>query len=134
MTMPMANSQMLTSKKPRNAAAALRPRAMKMVRTVDMVTTQVSATKTSSGSITPPSRPAAWCGGKGPRRQASGRGKQILHQPGRARWAVAHGNGRHDGRNRGGLVPPGPAAVNPLPAAAATEEEPPPSADDGRRH
>src|SRR5947209_12458086 len=44
----MAKSQMLTSKKPRQAAGTLRPRARKMVRTVARVTTHVSARKTTA--------------------------------------------------------------------------------------
>jgi hypothetical protein len=42
---------MLTSKKPSKGAKLFHPLATKMVRTVDSVTTQVSAKKTNSGRV-----------------------------------------------------------------------------------
>src|SRR4051812_47604608 len=50
MIWPMANSQMLTSKNPRKAARARIPRATKIVRIVDSVTTHVSAKNTTTGN------------------------------------------------------------------------------------
>jgi hypothetical protein len=47
----MANSQMLISKKPSEAAKDFRPLVTQIVRTVHRVTTQVSARKTSTGKI-----------------------------------------------------------------------------------
>src|SRR5207249_3136580 len=50
-TWAMANSQMLTSKKPSKGARTFHPRAMKIVRTVDRVTTMVSARNTKAGKL-----------------------------------------------------------------------------------
>src|SRR5260370_26350591 len=47
----MANNQMLTSKKPSKGAKLFHPRDTKIARTVDSVTTHVSAKKTSSGKV-----------------------------------------------------------------------------------
>src|SRR5437899_13098182 len=47
----MANSQMLTSKKPRKGARTFHPRAIKIVRIVASVTTVVSAKKTRAGKL-----------------------------------------------------------------------------------
>src|SRR5437667_5606912 len=47
----MANSQMLTSKKPSNGARTFHPRAIKIVRIVTSVTTIVSAKKTRVGKL-----------------------------------------------------------------------------------
>src|SRR5437868_1364831 len=49
MIWPMAKSQMLISKKPSREASSLIPRETKMIRTVESVTTQISARKTSKG-------------------------------------------------------------------------------------
>src|SRR5947207_14456631 len=51
MTCAMANSQMLTSKKPSKGARTFHPRAMKIVRTVERVTTTVSARNTKAGKL-----------------------------------------------------------------------------------
>jgi len=49
MIWPMANSQMLTSKKPMAEASTFWPRPRQMMRTVLSVTTHNSAVKTSAG-------------------------------------------------------------------------------------
>ncbi len=49
-TSPMANSQMLTSNAPKSGARNFMPRATKMVRMVESVTTQTSAAKINKGS------------------------------------------------------------------------------------
>src|SRR5438874_9934146 len=51
MIWPMANSQILTSKKPRSGARTFMPLAIKMIRIVLRVTTHSSATKTSRGRV-----------------------------------------------------------------------------------
>ena len=50
MTSPMANSQMLTSNRPRSGARNFMPRDTKMVRMVEIVTTHTSAIKIYTGS------------------------------------------------------------------------------------
>src|SRR5205807_10002781 len=82
-TLPMANSQMVISKVPRIDARTLRPRDTEMIRTVEMVTTHVSATKMTSGRMKgtansytarPPNKPRDHRGGRRYKRGA-GRGQ-----------------------------------------------------------
>src|SRR5258708_7657213 len=97
MIWPMANSQMLISKKPSTDAMVFIPRDRKMIRMVESVTTQSSAKKMSSGkysdmAIQPSGGPIPW--GKG----APYAGRRSDARPNRR---PAAGDGRGAGRVAG---------------------------------
>src|SRR5438132_1457420 len=100
MTWPMANSHRPTSKKPITGASTLRPRAMKMMRSVERVTTHTSARKIDRVKVSPlmallrnglgPEAEGLYADPAAPARAAAGRGAPATwsRQAGRGGEAV----------------------------------------------